>query len=158
MTTTELFLGLVLVCCLLGLAGYFSWRQFVIRRRLVHDRSLIPEERSFLIWQTRRRLICSILMFLLAGFLVGWFFIERNLPELKAIALENPAKTHPLVQLVAFYWAAALLILFGIIILAGMDFFATARHGMRQKKLLEIERRTVLEMEAARLRSQRNGS
>ncbi len=148
----------MLVCCLLGLAGYFSWRQFVIRRGLFQDRSLIYEERRFLIWQTRRRLICSVLMFLLAGFLIGWFFIERNLPELKAIALQDLGKTHPLVEVVALYWAAALLILFGIIILAGMDFFATARHGMHQKKLLEIERRTILEAEAARLRSQRNGS
>jgi hypothetical protein len=154
-TIAELLIGFLLICCLLGLAGYFAWQQFVVRRGLALDRTLLAEERRYLIWQTRRRLICSVLMFLLAGFLVGWYFIDRNLPELQALAAAEPGKTHPLLELVAFYWAAALLNLFTIIILAAMDFFATARHGMHQRKLLEIERRTTLEMEAARLRSQK---
>ena len=116
------------------------------------------EERGFLIRQTRRRLICSVLMVVFAGFLVGWYFIETNFLDLKSVAEEEPGKTHPLVELVAYYWIAALLVLFGILALAGMDFIATARYGLHQKKLLEVERRTALEIEAMRLRKQRNGA
>jgi hypothetical protein len=155
-TFFELFFGILLVAALLLLAGYFAWRQFQTRRALVHDRTMPAEERGYLLRQSRRRLICSMLMFLFAGFLIGWYFIEINLPELKPAAADE--KPPPLVELLAYYWIAALLVLFGILALAGVDFFATARYGLQQKKLLEIERRAALEIEAARLRNERNGS
>jgi hypothetical protein len=150
----ELLFGVVLVVALVGLAGYFAWRQFQTRRGLIGDRALTPEERGYLIRQTRRRLVCCVLMVLFAGFLVGWYFLEQKLPELQAVA-EEEGKTHPLVELLAYYWILALLVLFGIFALAGLDFFATARYGLHQKKLLEIERRTALEIDAARLRQRR---
>ena len=158
MNLPELITGIVLVLALLGLAGYFGRRQFKTRLALAVDREMPAEERGYWMRQTRRRLICSVLMVLFAGFLVGWYFIERNLPDLKLVAEQEPDKTQPVLELVAYYWIAALLVLFGIFALAGMDFFATARYGMHQKKLLDDERRAVLEMEAARLRQQRNGS
>jgi hypothetical protein len=99
-----------------------------------------------------------MLMVLFAGFLIGWYFIESKIPELKLAPDREHGAAPPFVQLVAYYWITALLVLFGIIALAGIDFFATARYGMHQKKLLEIERRTILEIEAARLREQRNSS
>jgi uncharacterized membrane protein YjgN (DUF898 family) len=156
---SELAFGVLLILALLLLAGYFSWQQFKTRRALALDRTTPPEERGFLIRQTRRRLVCSVLMVLFAGFLIGWYFIDPKLRDLSAAAAEQePGKTHPLVELVAYYWILALLVLFGILVLAGMDFFATARFGMHQRKILEIERRAALEIEAARLRKERNGS
>jgi hypothetical protein len=155
---SEVSFGILLVLALLALGGYFAWRQFRIRQALAWDRSMPLEDRRFLIRQTRRRLICSVLMVLLAALLIGWYFIEANLPDLRSIADHEPGESQPLVELVAYYWIAALLVLFGILTLAGMDFFATARYGMHQKKLLEVERRSVLEIEATRLRNRRNGS
>jgi uncharacterized membrane protein YjgN (DUF898 family) len=154
---SEALFGILLVVVLLTVAGIFAWRQFKTRRFVARERSLPPEERGYLIRQTRRRLICSVLMVLFAAFLVGWYFIESNLPELKPAADHEAGTGHPLVELVAYYWITALLVLFGIFALAGMDFFATARYGMHQRKLLEIERRAALELEAARLRRDRNG-
>jgi hypothetical protein len=155
---SELLFGILLVLALVGLAGYFAYRQFQTRRAVAQDRDMAPEERGFLIRQTRRRLICSVLMFLFAGLLVGWFFIEPNVRDLKLTIDHEPGTTPPLVELVAYYWITALLLLFGILALAGMDFFATARFGLHQKKLLEVERRTALEIEVTRLRNARNGS
>jgi hypothetical protein len=155
---SELLVGAMLVLALLGLAGYFAWRQFKVRYALVQDRALPPDERAFLIRQTRRRLICSVLMVLFAGFLIGWYFIEPNFRDLEPPAGHEPGKAPPLVELLALYWITALVVLFGILVLAGMDFFATARYAMRQKKLLQAERRAALETEVARLRQQRNGS
>jgi hypothetical protein len=152
----EFVTGFVLVVALLGLAGYFGRRQFQIRRALAQDREMPAEERGYWMRQTRRRLICSVLMVLFAGFLVGWYFIEPHLPDLRLAAQQEPDKARPAWELVAYYWIAALLVLFGIFALAGMDFFATARYGMQQKKLLDDERRAALENEAARLRKQRN--
>jgi hypothetical protein len=173
----ELFFGILLVLLLVGLAGYFTWRQLQTRRALANDRRvgvpplggqspanagtpilLSSEERGFLIRQMRRRLTCSVLMFLFAAMLIGWYFIESNLPDLKVAAEEAPGKTHPLVELLALYWILALCVLFAIVALAGMDFFATARYAMHQRKLLEAERRAALEIEVARLRKQRDGS
>ena len=156
MNFPELLFGILLALALFGLAGFFTWRQFKTRLALARDRTILPDERTYLIRQTRRRLLCSMLMLFFALFLVGWFFIEPD--DLKAVPGEDRDKVPFLVEVLTYYWIAALLVLFGILALAGMDFFATARHGMQQKKLLEVERRTALEIEAARLRQQRNGS
>ncbi|HWY85354.1 MAG TPA: hypothetical protein VNX28_01450 [Gemmataceae bacterium] len=158
MNISELLFGILLVVALVGLASYFAYRQFQTRRAVAQDRAMPLDERGFLIRQSRRRLICSVLMFLFAGLLVGWFFIEPNVRDLKAADIREPGDTPPVVELVAYYWITALLLLFGILALAGMDFFATARYGLRQKKLLEVEHRTALEIDAARLRRERNGS
>jgi hypothetical protein len=155
---TELILGILLVAALLGLGVYFAWRQFQIRRTLAHDRTMPSPERSYLLLQTRRRLVCSVLMILFAGLLVGWYFIESNLPDLRVAAEQEPDKTTPVIELVTAYWIIALLALFGILTLAGMDFFATARYAMHQKRLLELEHRATLQAETDRLRNQRNGS
>ncbi len=156
-TFAELFFGILLVVVLLGLAGFFAWRQFKTRRDLAADRSMPALERGYLLRQTRRRLLCSVLMVMFAGFLIGWYFIEANLPDLKQAAEQDPGTTPPLLEMVAYYWITALLVLFGILALAGMDFFAVARYGLHQKKQLEVERRAALEIEAARLRKERNG-
>ncbi len=156
MSLPELFFGVSLVLALVGLAGFFAWRQLRTRQGLSLD--LPSDERGFVIRQTRRRVLCSVLMVLFAGFLVGWYFIEPRLEHLRPLGNEDPRDKPPVVELVAYYWIAALLVLFGIIAVAGLDFFATARYALKQKKLLKTERRVALEIEAARMRKRRNGS
>jgi hypothetical protein len=150
----EIFLGILLVIVLLGLAFFYARRQFQARLALARDRTMPEEERTYLMKQSRRRLICSVLMILFALFLIGWFVIEANLPDLKQVELQDKTRPQPLLELLAYYWITALLVLFGIFVLGGIDFFATARFALRQKKLLDSERRAALEMEAQCLRDQ----
>lgn len=93
-------------------------------------------------------------MLIFAGFLVGWFFLLR---ELAAVAPPDPVEEteHPLVRTITYYWIAALFVLFGLVCLAAADFLATARHGMRSVRLLEQQRRAELEEELSRYRRRR---
>ncbi len=158
MNPSELVFGILLSVAILFVGGYFAWRQIRIRRALAHNRAIAPAERAFTIGQTRRRLLCSLLMVLFGGFLLGWYFIEANLPDLRAALDDDPEKGETLVALLTYYWIAALAVLFVVLLLAGLDFFSTARYAIHQKKLLDQERRTALEIETARLRKHRNGS
>jgi hypothetical protein len=154
---SELFFGVLLVGAILAVGGYFGWRQISARHALGKDRILPLAERTFIIRQIRRRLICSVLMVLFAGFLVGWYFIEANLPNLKDAIDQDPDKRQPLVELLTFYWIIALFMLFAILFIAGLDFIATARYATQQKRILDDERSAAVEIEAARLRKQRDG-
>jgi hypothetical protein len=49
----------------------------------------------------------------------------------------------------------AILLLLAILMLASWDFLATARYGFARQKQLELERRSMMEMEAAKLRRRR---
>jgi flagellar biosynthesis protein FlhB len=155
---SELVFGVLLVLAILFVACYFGWRQISMRHALGKDRTLSLAERTFMIRQSRRRLICSVLMVLFAGFLVGWYFIEANLPNLKDALDQDPEKRQPLVELLTYYWIIALSVLFAILVLAGLDFLATARYARHQKRILDDERSAAVEIEASRLRKHRNGS
>ncbi|MCI0640899.1 MAG: hypothetical protein L0Y70_17640 [Gemmataceae bacterium] len=151
MNLPEILLGGALVFGLAVLAIYYARRQFQLLKTIGKDQTLIPEEKRYFYRQIRRRLTCSALMLVLAGLLVGWFFIAQNLPGPEA----DEDRRKPILEMVTFYWILALLVLFGILALAGFDFMATARYGLRQRRLLEMEHRAALEMETARLRKKR---
>ncbi|MBI3410203.1 MAG: hypothetical protein HY040_17825 [Planctomycetes bacterium] len=152
----ELFFGIVIVLVLLGVAGYFGWLQIQNSQNLRRNRDMPAEERQFIRRQVRRRLICCVLMVIFAGCLAGWFFIEARLPERLANNPEEKPGDNPWVEMIVYYWTFALLVLFAILALAGLDAIATARYGLRSHRALENERRAVLEAEAARLRQQRH--
>jgi uncharacterized membrane protein YjgN (DUF898 family) len=159
---TELILSCVLVMVLIGLAVLFAWRQKRTLLYLKHETSLSSEDRSYLKGQVRRRLLCSLFMVIFAGFLVGWFFLEEDFRQLRP-ALEKAAEAGPLendpskdsLRFYTAYWIGALLVLLGIMLLAGMDLIATLRFGFRHQRQLLSEHRTVLESEAAQLRYRR---
>jgi heme A synthase len=156
MNLSSLFFGIVMVLVLLGVAGYFGWQQIRNSQTLRHDSAMLPQERNFLRRQIRRRLICSVLMVVLAGLLVGWFVIASRLPEHLPSHPDEKASDNPWVVMIVYYLTFALLVLFAILILAGIDLIATARFGLRSQRLLESERRAVLEAEAARFRKKRH--
>jgi len=151
----ELVFGILLTIVLVALSGYFAWRQIQTRRVVAQATDMPVEERGYLIRQTRRRLLCSLLMLIFAGLLVAWFFIEPAMRDLRIAHDHRPGTRYPLLEVFAFFWIGALFVLFGIFALAGMDFFATARHAMEQRRLLEGERRATLQMEVERLRRRR---
>src|SRR5262249_43991077 len=145
----ELIFGIAIVLVLLGVAGYFGYRQIQNSQKLSRDRDIPNEERQFIRRQIRRRLVCCVLMVIFPGFLAGWFVIEDRLPERIANNPEEKPGENPWVEMIVYYWSLALFVLFTILALAGLDAIATARFGLRSHRALEIERRTVLEAEAA---------
>jgi hypothetical protein len=164
-TLPQAIFAAVLVVVLLGLAGYFSWRQFQALRGLRSADQLPPEDRRYIRNQAWRRLAGSVLMVVFAGFLVGAFFIEGLAGELaERMKAATPAEREALtadnrffLHLWSYYWIAALLVLLGLISLAALDFFAIRRYGQRHYRQIQADRRAMIERQAARLRRERNG-
>ena len=154
MSTAEFLFALVLVVVLLTLGLYYGWRQIQASRRLRQQPGMDPSERLYLTRRAQRRIVCSILMLIFAGFLIGWFFLE---PELESVTPPAPDQNaeHPLVKTVTYYWIAALFVLFGLLALAAIDLVATARHGFRSVRRLATQRQAEIEEDLARLRRQR---
>ena len=63
----QLFFGIVIVLVLLGLAGYYAWRQVQTLRRLRWETELSEDDRRYTTRLAWRRLLCCGLMVLLAG-------------------------------------------------------------------------------------------
>lgn len=155
-------LGLALV--ILGLAGFFLFRQIIGFKAWRVDPALTEDDRRYLFSQGRRRIVCSLLMIVLAGFLVGWVFIAPNMMEAVPAAGADPnreaGKLPEGMRGLIYYWIIALVVLFVILALAALDLFATARYGLRNQKHLVDERRSLIEGEIERLkriRRERNG-
>jgi hypothetical protein len=166
MNPNQLGFTLVLVAVLLGVAGYFGRQQVLTLRGLASPDVLDADERRYLRVQAYRRLICSVLMVLIAGLLVGWLFLEaehRELPkEMRAAQAVDPAavpteEQKDFARLFWIYLVAALSVLTVLLALATMDFWATARYGLRQHRKLQADHKALLQEQAARWRQQRNG-
>ena len=69
---------------------------------------------------------------------------------------ETPAEEE-FTRIYAIYWGIVLLLLLAIVILAGIDFFAIRRFGLRHYRQIQADRRAMIEGELSRIRSQRNG-
>jgi hypothetical protein len=153
----QLAVGASLVLLLLVLAGYYAWRQRNTLRMLRTDTSLSGDDRAYLRRQVRLRILCSILMMVFAAMLVGWFFLEGNLREIKAQVPQaelNPEQRESL-RLLGLYVVALMVVLAAILLLAALDFLGTAKFGLRHQRLLEADRKVMLEKQAALLRQQR---
>ena len=149
-------IGISLAAVLLFVALFFGWRQRHTLAQLRSDHQLSPEERLYFIKQIRRRLLCSFFLIVLAGLLAGWLCLDHD------VAALTPAEGQPLTEeakdtlrFLTWYWIIALSVLLAVLCLAAFDFHATARFGLRRMRQLEHDRRTILEMEAAKLRRRR---
>jgi ABC-type Fe3+ transport system permease subunit len=158
--------GICLVAVLLGVAGFYAWRQVLLLRRL-RDREYLPsEEDSFLRRQAWRRLINSGLMVVLAGLLTfSLIYLEGRVgkvaEERKDLTAENAPKLTPeqeqLVRVWGWMQIAILLLLLTILSLAAVDLFSTRRYARRAYRQLQADRRAMIERQVARLREERNG-
>jgi hypothetical protein len=163
---SELGWVLVLSGVLVALAGYFGWRQWQALRELPR-RNLPPDERAFYRRQAYRRTFCSALMVVLAGLLVGTVFMESEYQDVTRQVSERnergggaPAEQEEkqFVRFFAGYWIGLLLVLFVLLALAAVDFWALTRFGLRQHRRLEADHRALLEKQLQELRHNRNGS
>jgi hypothetical protein len=158
---TELIFGTLLVLLLLGLAGFYSWRQIRMLRTLARDHSFSTDERRYLQRQAWRRIACSVLMVIFAGLLVGSYFVEGNLDSLHQEAGQSSKPNSEQREFIYFYssyWIVGILLFFGILVLAALDLFATRRFTLGQVKQMQDSHQVLLDQQAARLRGQRNGS
>jgi hypothetical protein len=152
---------ILLVVLLLALAGYFAWRQIQTLRSL---RSQPADDQSYLRRQAIRRLICCALMLVLAGLLAGSFLLEPIYQEMRREIAQQPPgapvreEHRDFARFFTAYWGAALCVLFVLLLLAGVDFWAIARFGVRHRRQLQADHRAELQAELARFRRRHNGN
>ncbi len=152
--------GALLVAVLTVLAGFYSWRQVGLLRRLRGPHGLSGEEAEWRRGQAWRRLAGSALMLALAA-LLAWAVLVVG-ARAQILADQGPAadtpEAHQFVRLYTAVWIVFLLLLLVLVILAAVDIWFTRRFSLRQKRKILAERRAMLEQEVARLRERRNGS
>ena len=152
----ETTVGSVLAAIVAFVAVFFALRQRRTLALLRLDEEMSDTERGYLTRQVRRRLVCSALLLVFAGLLVGWLLMRERVagfvPE-PGEPITDEAKDQ--LRFIVYYWIAALFILMAILFLASWDFLATARYGFVRHKQLEQERRAMMEAEAAKLRHRR---
>ena len=166
MDGTQIAFGVVLIIALVGLSAFVIYRQVGVLRGLRLQPDLPPDDRKYIHNQAWRRLVCSGLMLALAVMLGASFFLEDPAAALVAEGQANREKgeTRPLdpeqkqfFDLYRYFWGGVLLLLMAIIFLAALDFFAIRRFGLRHYRQIQEGRRTMIQNELARIRSQRNG-
>jgi hypothetical protein len=162
----EIAFGVLIVVLTAGLGGYYAWRQWQALRRLRADMTLDAEEVSFQRNQAWRRLAGSVLLLLIAGVFVGVLIFEGFAARLAQMGEVNAAldQKRPLNEPEKDFmrlWGGSvivvLLLLLGLIGIAGYEFFAIRRYSVRQMRRIQDERREMIASETARLRRERNG-
>jgi hypothetical protein len=163
----QIIFGAVLVLVLLGTSILYTVRQIAALRRLRVPEEMPLEERAYLHGRAQRRLVTSLLLFLLGVMLTGALvFLEAPAQRLadEQAAREQQGDTTPLdpeqkffARLYGTFWILFLLILMAVVFLAALDFWATRRYGLRQRRKIVADRRDMIEREVSRLRQERNG-
>jgi hypothetical protein len=135
-------IGIMIAGVLIASAAFFAWRQTVILRTLGADVEVPPDQRQrrYLLKQCSRRLFGSLLLFVLAGMMIGALFLDFD-PDPQV----DRAAAKQTVQFLSFYVMAMLLVLLVILILAIVDFWAIARFSLQQRKQLLLEQQQMLE-------------
>lgn len=145
-------LGILIALVLSAAAAYFAMTQWRVLQTL--DAKLAADQRRYLIKQCWRRLFGSVVMILLAAMLVGSVFLDYDPLAGRAGEFEiDREAAKPAVRFLSFYLMTMMLLLMVILTLAVFDFWATARHGVRQQKQLFLEHQEML---AAELEEQRH--
>jgi hypothetical protein len=151
--------GVLLVAVLTVLAGFYSWRQVFMLRRLRGPHGLSDEEARWRRGQAWRRLCGSALMLALAA-LLAWAVLVAG-ERAQSLADQGPVadtpEAHHFFRLYTAVWILFLILLLGLVIRAAVDVWFTRRFSLRQQRKILAERRAMLEREVARLRERRNG-
>jgi hypothetical protein len=163
----QILFGALLVAALLGVAGYYSWRQVQALRLLRQAPNLPADEARYSRYQIARRLVGCILMVVLAGLLAGvMIYLEgpaQQLAEERGAAHaagQDPDFTPEeknFVRLWGGLWIAILLVLLAVVLLAGYELWAVRRYGLREHRKIQADRRAMIARQVARLRQERNG-
>lgn len=155
MELEHVFVSLIIVV-LLGLAGYYGWRQVQTLRLLPLQENLPPEDRSYVRNQAWRRLACCGLMVLLAALLMGTYLLGLEGQAKKHDGL-SAAEQRQFVHLYTYIWITILVFLLSLLGMAAFDLWAIYRFGLRHHRQIQADRRAMLERQVARMRTERNG-
>lgn len=165
----QVILGTGLAILLALIAWYYLRRSVHALRTTTPAFEMLPNERRFLRRQAWRRLGNSVLMFLLAFLLAGWYLagINDRADELaeERVAQRAGGNPPPMTEeqknrsrFFAGYVITMLSLLGIIVMLAGLDLFATRMYGLRELRQINSDRRAMLERQIDRWRSGRNGT
>lgn len=163
----EVPVGVLLIVVLIGVAGFYGWRQIAMLRQLPFADEPDSTETAYRRAQGRRRLLNCVLMLLLAAMLTGAFaYMHAPLQRLadahdQAEAAGVPrtltAEDKSIVRLSLAYVVVFLLVLLAVLVLAFLDLWATRRFGMGEHRKIQSERREMIARQVARMRQDRNG-
>jgi hypothetical protein len=150
----EITLGTAFAILTVAVAVFFIYRQQATLRSVRTDTRTPPEERRFLIRQSIRRIFSCCMLILLAVMVFGSLFLDYE-PLSKPVdelPLAEQAAAKDAFRFLSIYVMSLLLLLMAVMVLAILDLWATARHGMWQKTQLLQEHQDALEAELAELR------
>jgi hypothetical protein len=164
----ELVAMSLLAALLLAVAVYYLRKAIRTLQRTTAAFEMLPDERVFLRRQAWRRLVNSGFMIALAGLLIGAYAV--GLPqradeigkqrEREAVDGQKPPLTEEqrdFGRLFGGYLIGFLALLALVVILAGLDYFATRRYAFAQLRRIQIDRRAMLERQMTRWREERDG-
>jgi hypothetical protein len=156
----EITVALLIAAILVAVAAYFIVRQQQTLRTIRTDATMSAEQRAYLIRQIQRRLVGSILLFLLAGMLVGSFFLDYEplRKPIEQVPLEQQEIAKQAFRIISIYWMTFLMLLLVLLAIAVFDFWDTARFGVQQQKLLFQQHQEMLEAELAEHKYRQNDS
>jgi hypothetical protein len=158
--------GAVVVAVLAGVGLFYGWRQVALLRRLGRRQDVPSAEDVFLRRQAWRRLVNSVLMLVLAVLMgVVLATIEQPTSQLVEQRDQLPAGERPplppeqkdLLRLYNGSWIAILLLLFAIVVVAGVDAWATRSYALREYRKLQADRRAMIARQVARMKQDRGG-
>lgn len=158
---------LVLVAVLVGVAWYYCRKAWRTLQATSPAFEMMPEERRFLRRQAWRRLVNGGFMIALAAMLAGSYALGLQ-SRAEAIGLEREAQAvdgikPPLTpeqqrfgRFFSGYVIVLLLVLAVVILLAGIDLFATRRYAITQLRRIQADRRAMMERQLERWRRERD--
>jgi hypothetical protein len=157
-----------LVGALLFVAAFYLRKAVRTLRLTTPAFEMLPDERRYLRRQAWRRIVNSALMLILAGMLVGSYVgglqdradaIGRE-RERQAVDGQKPPLTdeqRDFGRFFAGYIVIVLILLFIVVMLAGLDLFATRRYAVTQLRKIQTDRRAMLQRQITRWRQERDG-
>jgi uncharacterized membrane protein YgcG len=159
--------GLLLAVCLVVFGVGTAARQRRTIERLREEKYLPSDDRAYLRGQVRRRLATSVLLVILGGMIGGAFLsgMEDRATEIGeqrqkgANPADDPGRpadprqpTEEERQFVRFwggYWIAISILVFVVVCLAIVDFWATRRYWMAQYRLMKEDHQAKLQRDLA---------
>lgn len=165
----HILLGGALAILLALIAWYYIRRSVRTLQTTTPAFEMLPNERRFLRRQAWRRLANSVLMLILAVLLATWYAagINNRADQLaeERVAQRVDGKAPPMNEeqkergrFFAGYVIVMLSLLGVIVLMAGIDLFATRMYGLRELRQINSDRRAMLARQIDRWRQERDGA